>query len=225
MLAAHTTKQGVSTAAGTQHVKKTITYEQFYDKHLDERLVVKRVVLKKGLLECIAGMWEEYAQKLIDNDQIPTRAPIIRNPDAIEMLNMELDRGMEIFNEFSVSERHFLGASCLFPPIASALVLHPTNWERSLITWARDVRWKKRFIVDGALQFPLELRHSRLQSSSVFKPAQDSMNVELKGLLPRLATSYNPLAVWNFENLSMDDNTAMEEIIEMGKGISQFVNS
>jgi hypothetical protein len=182
----------------------------FYDKHLDEHLILKRIRLMPSLSKSLSGAVDETIKSL--NDQgisIPSTIGGLMSrrarKDYLRMIEPMVDAR-------SVAEfyRDFTANSC--QSVASTLLLHPrADYWWSVSHWraendGRPGRQKRFSTQEYALRLAATPQHDFIPLSML------TLDEDTTATLQRVAKRFPQLATWDIYALSQDIERMLEDI-------------
>jgi hypothetical protein len=188
----------------------------FYDKHLADKLVLKRVKVLDTLAVDLAETVDKAIKDAYKNGiQLPSEQGMLYTRG--HMKTKTSYTLMDFQREDGVAEHYkdLTASFCL--PVASTLALHPTlpEWA-SLLAWTKEVSMAKFAIADGALQLLPYATYSD-------RPAWDFVDNDKKTLLSHLPTRYPDVAIWEMKSLTVGHEEVMGKIWQMGLSSQTFV--
>jgi hypothetical protein len=187
----------------------------FYDKHLSDRVVLKRVKLMGSLVSDIAT----NVDAILDNirrkgDILP---PYVEVMSAKQLFQSHMSKEMAMANELSVTSLYQVTTASYCRPAASLLALYPHHktWT-SVLVWTMAPANRHFAIADGALQLRLPSDDSGPEVDEQVRQYNrdlwNSLGEEMGPLLRDVGERFPDLAIWEFKSLTVGDDEVMQGI-------------
>ena len=180
----------------------------FFDKHLDEKYILKRVQRLPYLVDDLAKNVDTALSAALST------LPPLKGFFTAELRDLEMDY-MERIAEDEKAVTNFYGATtakfCL--PVASMLAIHPNApfWLR-LVTWTESVSSSGYAIMDGQLSL---LRDFGAKGKSYMDSILNSMKLD-HDIFEEMRKSNLPFATWGMKSLSAGSPEVMTAIPNLG---------
>jgi hypothetical protein len=188
----------------------------FYDKHLADKLVLKRVKLLETLVVDLTGTVDKAIRDAYKKGiHLPSRLGRLQTQEQIMSHSVYAEECL--LREDGVAENYTDLTALFCLPVASTLALHPSSPEwSSLLRWTKEVSMAKFAIADGALKLVKESTHRN-------RAAWDFVDNDTKALLAELPVRYPDIAIWEMKSLTIGDEKVMAEIWRLGLSPQTFV--
>jgi hypothetical protein len=188
----------------------------FYDKHLADKLVLKRVKFLETLVVDLADTVDKAIHDAYHKGfQLPLGQGRLQTQEQMDDITEYAAWGL--LREDGVLENYKDLTALFCLPVASTLALHPSSpkWS-SLLRWTKEVSTAKFAIADGALK----LNPRSLDRDTA---AWNFVDNDKMALLEELPTRYPNIAIWEMKSLTVGDEKVMREILRMGLNSQNFV--
>jgi hypothetical protein len=184
----------------------------FYDMHIADRLILKRIVHVKHLHKKIACVVDEKLRSMEEKGTTlpPPTTPFIteeRRLGSLAFVNTSMKRETSIQEFYSRTTSSF----CVY--VASTLAFHPKIWS-SVLDWSVVPNHSGYAICDGSLQIPKPTR-KKGPTGDPLPFAWDFIEPDKRKLLMEVKRRYKDLATWEMKSLSVGDRDAMLGVITM----------
>ncbi|KAK2463017.1 hypothetical protein APHAL10511_004974, partial [Amanita phalloides] len=183
----------------------------FYDRHLSDNLVLKRVVRFPSLVTQLATNVDDALAAA--SKTLPQTLGYFVTADERKLNKERLNTSVEDEKEVANFYDRTTGTYCAC--VASALALHPTasfsEW-RSLLLWTQSPRFSGYAIADGILCFMPE-------KDDTEKVAAIAKTIESKyhSIFLEMRKNKHPFVTWEIKSLSVGSPGVMIEVPNMGK--------
>lgn len=201
------------TSRHTRRANRTTRPASFYDKHLADHLILRRVKLLDSLAESIAGVVDEAIKDARNHGSLPPADPVLTE-NYIQSLTKR--SRVYVSGEAGVAEYYSNLTARFCLPVASTLALNPTLGEWvSLLNWTREPNAAGWAIADGSL----ELLKPPPDVDSMESHQNDLKHVypDIRKIWDELLDRYPDLAIWEMKSLTVGDTEVMERIVESAR--------
>ena len=189
--------------------KSTTRPPSFFDKHLPDKYVLKRVrplpTLATNLDEIVNTALEAAFHSLPSLGHFVTARQREANEDYLSDI---------MSNKKGVVGYYAQTTARCCSPVASTLGLHPTasfsEW-RSLVSWTQSVSSSDYAIMDGQLCF------TKVGNKKLFEDdLVDTIKKEYRDIVKEMRKSKSPLATWEMKSLTAGSIEVMTSILNLG---------
>ena len=180
----------------------------FYDKHFDDRLILRHVTRLPSLVHTLAANVDHMlsaVSKTLPSELSPNMSA--------ERARSRSHISIRAPNEKAVANYYHITTALYCPAIASALVFHPKTAFLSLLNW-RQPGSGGYAIMDGQLEIKDEQEVNEADQA-LFQEILASMSPEVRHAYEKLKG--RPLATWEFTSLTTGCDAVMDSVRKLGK--------
>jgi hypothetical protein len=205
---------------GGSHTTKTRD-PAWYDLHLHEKRICKRLVYVKDLHKKFAAVVDEKLQDIRDEGivlEAPTTRGYVDKQAREEILD---NKGNPMKREQSVQSYYQQVTSHFCGRVASTLALHPRRWT-TVLEWMPDPIASGDAISDGSLQILYFKDTKRFRNGVTKHTGPSYVEPGLWQELMEVHRKYGDIATWEIKSLSVGDGSLMLGILIMACGKETF---